>query len=263
MANEGSISSKYLLNQHMAITLDLKEPVGPGGKTCPSVLPPRADVGVPGQRSEAVSRVLSVLEDNWHAIRARHPHVPPVVIVIASGSSGRDAKWGHFDPRRWNVDAVGTLPEILISGEGLRRDPRAVLGTLLHEAAHALAAARGIQDTSRQHRYHNRQFKALAEELGLTVGHDQRIGWSLTSVADPTAEIYASWLAQLRVAMTLWRHAEYKAAASTTSTAARASNLIAAACPCGRSIRIAATTLATAPVICGACDGDFVRKGLV
>ena len=57
----------------------------------------------------------------------------------------------------------------MISGEGLRRTARDVLGVLLHEAAHALAAARGIKDTSRQGRYHNTQYKTLAEELGITV----------------------------------------------------------------------------------------------
>ena len=55
----------------------------------------------------------------------------------------------------------------MISGEGLRRTAHDVLGTLLHEAAHALAHARGIKDTSRQGRYHNKHFKTLAEELGL------------------------------------------------------------------------------------------------
>jgi hypothetical protein len=186
-----------------------------------------------------------------------------VVIIIASGTGGRVAEWGHFAPWRWTVDASGTLAEILISGEGLRREPRAVLGTLLHEAAHALAAARGIKDTSRQHRYHNQQYKALAEELGLTVGHDQQIGWSLTTVPDSTADIYARWLAGLRVAMTLWRRAEYEGATGTGNgggTGPRISGLIAAACPCGRSIRIAVTTLAAAPVICGACGGGFTPK---
>ena len=239
---------------------------GPEGRYLAGPAQPNgAGVGVPGQRSEALSWVLSVLEDNWHAIRARHPQIPPVVIIIASGTSGRDAKWGHFAPRRWNVDATGTLAEILISGEGLRRDPRAVLATLLHEAAHALAAARGIKDTSRQHRYHNRQFKILAEELGLAVDHDQRIGWSLTSVPDPTAGIYAGWLVKLHAALILWRHAEYEATAGAGSgngngNGTRTSSLIAAACPCGRSIRIAATTLAAAPVICGACAGGFIPK---
>lgn len=122
------------------------------------------------------------------------------------------------------------------------------------------------QGHHRQHRYHNQQYKALAEELGLAVDHDQRIGWSLTTVPDSTAGIYAQWLVRLRVAMTLWRRAEHEGATSTgngngNGDGTRASGLIAAACPCGRSIRIAATTLAAAPVICGACGGGFTLKG--
>ena len=199
----------------MTTAPDLEEHADRSAGTGPPAQPGGTNADGPGQRSEAASRVLFVLEDNWHAIRARHPQIPPVVIIIASGTSGRDAKWGHFSPRRWTVDTTGTVAEILISGEGLHRSPRAVLGTLLHEAAHALAAARGIKETSRQHRYHNRQFKVLAEELGLAVDHDERIGWSLTSVPDRTAEIYARWLVKLHVAMTLWRHAEYNATTGT------------------------------------------------
>ena len=76
--------------------------------------------------------------------------------------------YGHHAPGRWNA-AGEQYAEIMISGEGLRRAPADVLGTLLHEAAHALAHARGIKDTSRQGRYHNKHFKAHAEQLGLTV----------------------------------------------------------------------------------------------
>ncbi len=54
----------------------------------------------------------------------------------------------------------------MISGEGLARTAREVLGTLLHEAAHALAAARGITGTSRQGRYHNRKFATFADRAG-------------------------------------------------------------------------------------------------
>ena len=36
--------------------------------------------------------------------------------------------------------------------------------------------------------------------------------------------------------------------------------LIAATCPCGRSIRATASTLALAPITCQACDGDFQAK---
>jgi hypothetical protein len=144
----------------------------------------------------------------------------------------------------------------MISGEGLRRIPDEVLGTLLHEAAHALAHARGIKDTSRQGRYHNKHFKTCAEQLGLDVEHDQHNGWAATTITDVTRIAYARQLRDLAQAMTLWRHGE-----TTTGPATRRStNLIAAACPCGRSIRLAASTLAEAPITCQACDGDFQAK---
>jgi hypothetical protein len=57
--------------------------------------------------------------------------------------------------------------------------------------------------------------------------------------------------------MTMWRGDEHTPAAATTR---RNTNLIAAACPCGRSIRVAASTLAEAPITCQACDGCFEPK---
>ena len=53
---------------------------------------------MPGRYSEADSRVLTILEETWQAIRARHPEIPPVVIIIASGTAGRDAGWGPSTP---------------------------------------------------------------------------------------------------------------------------------------------------------------------
>ena len=144
----------------------------------------------------------------------------------------------------------------MISGEGLRRTPQEVLGTLLHEAAHALTHERGIKDTSRQGRYHNKHFKTHAEQLGLTVEHDDRFGWSATTITSATKIAYAPQLRDLADAMTMWRHGE----TSTGPTARRNTNLIAAICPCGRSIRVAASTLAEAPITCQACDQDFQAK---
>lgn len=207
--------------------------------------------------SAVVSRLLAVLEDAWQAIRRHHPQIPPVVIIIASGGNGRQRAYGHHAPQRWH--AAGTdRTEIMISGEGLTRDAASVLGTLLHEAAHALAAARNIRDTSRQGRYHNQKYKTCAEELGITVEHDQRIGWSITTVPEATARRYAVQIAALTEAMTLWRHAEQQT--TRGSNGGRSTNLLAACCPCGRLIRIAASTLAAAPVICAACDGKFEAR---
>ena len=208
-----------------------------------------------GNGSQTASRILKVLEDIWLEIRRWHPEIPPAVIIIASGTEGKQARLGHHAPGRWNV-AGQQYAEVMISGEGLRRTPDEVLGTLLHEAAHALACERGIKDTSRQGRYHNKAFKTCAEQLGLTVEHDDRFGWSAAKVTSATEFAYARQLRDLADAMTLWRHGE----TTTGPTARRNSNLIAAACPCGRSIRVAASTLAEAPITCQACDQDFQAK---
>ena len=208
-----------------------------------------------GNGSQVASKILKVLEDIWLEIRRWNPEIPPVVIIIASGTDGKHPRWGHHAPGRWNV-AGEQFTEIMISGEGLRRSAREVLATLLHEAAHALADARGIKDTSRQGRYHNKHFKNCAEEVGLTVEHDDKFGWSATTITPATELAYASQLQALTEAMTLWRHGETTAGPN----ARRNTNLIAAICPCGRSIRVAVSTLAEAPITCQACDQDFQAK---
>jgi hypothetical protein len=202
----------------------------------------------------ATSHVLAALEATWRHIITRHPDVPPVAIILASGTTGRHPKWGHHAAQRWHA-YDDDYTEIMISGEGLRRPASDVLATLLHEAAHALAAARGIKDTSRQGRYHNTRFKTLAEELGITVTHDTRIGWSPTTLPDDTAASYARQIKALDKAMVLYRHDE---AAKTSAPGTR--NLIAAACPCDRSIRVAASVLEDAPIICGSCGQAFTPK---
>jgi hypothetical protein len=58
---------------------------------------------MPGEYSEAASRVLTMLEESWQPIRARHPEIPPVVVIIGSGTTGRDARWGRFDSQRWTI----------------------------------------------------------------------------------------------------------------------------------------------------------------
>ena len=211
--------------------------------------------GSTGRSPQAGSRILKVLEDTWLEIRRRHPEIPAVVIIIASGTGGKHTRLGYHAPGRWNV-AGEQRAEIMISGEGLRRSAREVLGTLLHEAAHALAAARGIQDTSRQGRYHNTRYAQLAQELGIEVGKNTSLGWSLTTVPDSTARDYAAQIRALQDAMILWRQAE-----TPTGTTRRPSNgFIAAVCPCGRTIRAAASTLAAAPITCESCGGCFEPK---
>jgi hypothetical protein len=195
------------------------------------------------------SLLVAALEHAWAAIRARHPEVPEAVLVVASGSSGRRLKWGHFAAGRWQ-HADGQHPEVLVGGEGLARGAREVLATLLHEAGHGLADARGIPDTSRGGRYHNHRYAALAQELGLEVAQVGGIGWSVTTLPEATAAAYAPVLAELEDRLVLWRHQE-------TAGQATSRNLLVCTCGCPRRIQVAPLTLAQAPILCAACDLPF------
>ena len=222
-------------------------------RTRPPVTGTKLTEPAPDIRSASV--LVQVLEEAWLAIRRRHPEIPAVVIIVASGTETRQPRWGHFASGRWYVEA-SERAEVMISGEALRLTPPEVLAVVLHEAAHALAHARGIKDTSRQGRYHNKHFKTCAEELGLAVEHDQRNGWSASKITHDTEQAYEAQLTALAEAMTLWRRSE----ATTGPGTRRSTNLLAAVCSCGRSIRVAASTLAEAPITCQACDGDFQPK---
>ncbi len=197
------------------------------------------------------SLLVAALERTWQTIRRRHPDVPDAVVVVASGSEGKRLNWGHFAPHRWQVNGTDRH-EVLVGGEGLHRGPLEVLGTLLHEAAHGLAQARQVQDTSRQGRYHNRRYATLARELGLEVASVKPIGWSATTVPEHTATAYVGQLEELQAALVLWRRQEHRIGPGT-----RARNLLAASCPCGRRIRVAKATLAEAPILCALCEEPF------
>jgi hypothetical protein len=203
----------------------------------------------------AASLLVAALEHAWQTIRRRHPQVPDAVLVVASGAEGKRLNWGHFAPHRWHVNDTDRH-EVLVGGEGLHRDPTEVLGTLLHEAAHGLAQARSIQDTSRQGRYHNRRYAQLARELGLQAASVKPIGWSATTVPEHTAAAYARQLEELQAALVLWRHQEHR-----IGTGPRARNLLAASCGCGRRIRVAKATLVEAPILCALCEGPFQPDG--
>lgn len=212
------------------------------------------DTAVSNDGGQISTPMVAALEQAWADIRHRHPEVPPAVIVLGAGSIGTprgSLRLGHFAAMRWHKDHNEQLAEVFVGGEGLQRGPAAVLGTLLHEAAHAIAHARGIKDTSRQGRYHNTRFKTLAEELGIEVRKDPRIGWSPTAVPAATREQYADTVTALSEALRLYRAPEQ------TSTGTKSKNPPPCICECGRRIRVATSVLEAGPITCGVCGTDF------
>lgn len=207
------------------------------------------------QDSFTIAQVITALEKTWTAIQAQHDELPAVVIAVASGTSGRQPVWGHFAALRWQHGTT-KLPEILIAGEGLNRPVTDVLATLLHEAAHALAHVRGIKDTSRQGRWHNKKFAALAAELGLDAAKDERIGWSVTTLQPDTETAYKTSLRALEKALTAWRHPDTNTTGSSRSSS---NNGVTCQCACARRIRLSVTAYQLGPITCGVCGEEFAH----
>jgi hypothetical protein len=201
--------------------------------------------------------LVVAIERTWAAIQERHPDVPDVVLTLGNGSARPgQLTLGHFHDGKWATGDT-RMPELFVGGEGLARGPRAVLGTLLHEATHGVAATRSIKDTSRQGRYHNARFRDLATELGIRVERDPRIGWSITTVPDTTAQHYGEQIAALDTAIKAHRLADVHGAGRTTSN-----NGLVATCACEppRKIRLSRTAYDAGAITCGACETDFTAR---
>jgi len=146
--------------------------------------------------------IIDALDRLAGQVRKNHPEVPDnIVFVLASGRSGRGNVHGHFAPQSWKDDHH----EILISAESLARGPEATLGTLIHELAHATAQETGVRDTSNNGRYHNKRFKKIAEDLGITLEEAPTIGWSVTTLPAETAAKYRAGLDNLEKSLTTYR----------------------------------------------------------
>jgi hypothetical protein len=198
--------------------------------------------------------LLAALDQAWAAIRARHPEVPEVAITTGTLSE-RGPGRGALAAARWERGDGDQVPELLLAGDALVNGPSA-LAALLHHAAHGLASARGVRDTSRQGRYHSKAYAELAREVGLDVEQTSAAGWSQTRLATTTADEYTEVLGGLGAALVATRVSEPR----SSSTGRTSNNNYAVAvcgCPSPRRIRVAPSVLELGPITCGLCGKAF------
>jgi hypothetical protein len=204
------------------------------------------------QNTLAIAEALAGL---WDAVRERHRDVPASTAVLGHGRGA--PAWGH----RVYPFAAGTdtVLELHIEPMDLPdTSPLTILETMLHDAAHGLAAHRSIKDTSNKGRYHSKKFAALAAEVGLTVPDtaERVYGYWPRGLAEGTAEAYAEPLMELADVRTLpWKWPlETPEVRSTNRT-----NWIPAACACTppHRIRCAETLLETAAPVCPTCTRPY------
>ncbi|MEU3343105.1 hypothetical protein [Streptomyces sp. NPDC006668] len=161
------------------------------------------------------------------------------------------------------------LPDLAVP-ESLIGEPSSACGRelsferLLHEAVHGIAAARGIRDTSRAGRYHNRQFLAIAEELGLDHPDERHpsTGFSLVTLAPEAKQRYRPTMDGLQHALNA--HSTAIRADTTQSYRGPATRFppgkqgrVKAVCDCGRSVYVVPSVLAQAAILCGGCAKPF------
>jgi hypothetical protein len=200
-------------------------------------------------------------------------------VVVTSGGSAkralgwfRRAAWRYADRRLdevfVNADRSGAHP-----GTGAAED---VLVTLLHEACHVYAQANGVQDTSREGRYHNRRFGELAVAIGLTVVRNPVIGHETPGLVPWARETYADLLAELEDGLVLAREPATMAkspgggvggdvgvSAAAAIGSASSSRYVFACCNCAGArsnkvtIRIARGSWRPETIRCSVCDAWF------
>jgi hypothetical protein len=205
----------------------------------------------------AASRLVAALEHAWAAIRSHHLTSPRSSAWVASGRNPRSRRLNlgalppaagnspaamprRTGPRSWSAAKASSEARSTCSAPCCTRPPTA--SPIPPRSATPAAKAA-----------HNRRYATRARELGLDAAHVQPIGWSATSVPDPTAARYAEVLAELAAALVLWRRAEQTSPASP----GRSRNARACSCACGRRIRVARSVLELAPILCARCAQPF------
>ncbi|HEY5229981.1 MAG TPA: hypothetical protein VIJ11_03680, partial [Galbitalea sp.] len=102
-------------------------------------------------------------------------------------------------------------------------------------------------------------------EFGLTLTQDKTIGWSNTILAKSTAATYTDEIAALDTAITIYRRSGQPGDDDENPIVGgarpkKSGNGNACRCECGRTIRVAPSTLAKAPIICSLCMTAFHTK---
>jgi hypothetical protein len=125
--------------------------------------------------------VVKALEDTYNYFRVAifQGKIAGNVVITVQSNGRRKNALGWFAPSRW-VAGETKVHEINVSAEYLKRDPKDILLTVAHEGIHHFARETGVIDTSNNGSYHNKRFKALAEEYGFLPpsSPDPRIGYS-------------------------------------------------------------------------------------
>lgn len=235
------------------------------------------------------TRLIAALEKCWTQIQKHHPDLPPVLFITGTGIPKRQVEKpsvstgarrrrqfvtrGHHWADRWAAaEEEQRLAELFVAGETIRDGGEEVLKTLLHEAAHALAHVRKIQDVSKgDPRWHRKEFAQLARETGLEPPRksEKSLGFSNALLTDASRKRYASVIRQIDGAALPGLggadqadpEEEKPTEPETPGTAGKRVKVTCGCRPDPRAFPVTPKILAEGPIICGVCEEPFTLPG--
>lgn len=196
-------------------------------------------------KAEALSTITKALESAHDIIKAE-TGAPRATLLVTRDLKGRK---GHFTPSTPWTNGEESFNEIAFNLEHFTT-PAELLSTLLHEVAHSLNHANGVQDCS-ANQYHNKHFKTQAEALGLKTLEIKGKGHAATELTEFGAKRWNKALKVLSNAFDLVALGGEQAKKKGRNT-----NLLKAQCPCEQVIR-ASRGVIEAGVSCDMCGGRF------
>ena len=153
--------------------------------------------------------------------------------------------------------------ELNIGADYLDRPIENIVATLIHEGCHLYAMQNGIKDTSNRGVYHNKRFKALAEDRGLIIEKHSRYGWTITTPSEATINFCIDNDLQ---EVLITRHTGITFTGVGTGkngngtpvkpTAPKKGNSIKWICPCCGAI-VRSTKILN--IVCGDCNEKFIQ----
>ena len=172
--------------------------------------------------------------------------------------------YGHVTTSKvWKTESGKASYELNIGADYLDRPIENIVATLIHEGCHLYAMQKGIKDTSNRGVYHNKRFKALAEDRGLIIEKHSRYGWTITTPSEATINFcIANDLQEVLIT----RHTGITFTGVGTGkngngtpvkpTAPKKGNSIKWICPCCGAI-VRSTKILN--IVCGDCNEKFIQ----
>lgn len=172
--------------------------------------------------------------------------------------------YGHVTTSKvWKTESGKASYELNIGADYLDRPIENIVATLIHEGCHLYAMQNGIKDTSNRGVYHNKRFKALAEDSGLIIEKHSRYGWTITTPSEATINFCIDNDLQ---ELLITRHTGITFTGVGTGkngngtpvkpTAPKKGNSIKWICPCCGAI-VRSTKILN--IVCGDCNEKFIQ----